>query len=648
MISMSPKLPSPTLRRLILVAATSLLLAACGGGGGSPGSSGSGTGTSTGTSPGTTPVAAAPTLTLALVDATGTAKSSITTSSPLTAMATVKDATGKPIANTVVAFAVGPDLTVISPAAGTALTNASGVASVTLAIKSLAVAQTQSGAADSVSASVTVGDQAVLAKTSYSIGTSAISLQLVAPSPSTINLNAYDTTPIKVDVLTDGKVYLAQPVTVNFTSACAGLRADLPTTATTINGRAQVVYRDKGCSATDTVTASVPGATSVTATLVIAPPVAASIGFVSGIPGDKAIVIKGAGGNGRTETAVLTFRVLDTFGQPLANQLVSFALNPMLDAAGQPVANTLVTLQALSATTGADGQVIVAVNSGNTPTTFRVIASLALGQSTISDTITVTTGQPVQTAFSLSTESYNIEGWQRDNEKTKITILMADSAGNPVADGTPVVFQTDSGAIGSAAIGGCVSTNGGCTVDFRSQAPRYDATNTLGKRAGLATISVSSTSASVNLTGKIAVFLSGSTASNVFLEPSAVPLSVINRTRLSTSGCGNYSLRLEINDMNFNPMPAGTSVATTNADKVAIGTIIPASVPSIAPRADPANPLVLAPRQGTVHYIPVKPDTATCNITGTPDRGTGSFDVVITSPSGIATIYGFTVNYPAL
>ncbi len=73
----------------------------------------------------------------ALVDAAGTPKSSITTSSPLTVVATVKDASGKPIANTIVAFAVGPDLTVISPAAGTALTNASGVASVTLAIKNL-------------------------------------------------------------------------------------------------------------------------------------------------------------------------------------------------------------------------------------------------------------------------------------------------------------------------------------------------------------------------------------------------------------------------------------------------------------------------------------------------------------------------------
>ncbi len=494
------------------------------------------------------------------------------------------------------------------------------------------MAQTQSGAADNVTASVTVGDQALLSKIAYSVGTSAISLRLAAPSPSTISLNAYETTPIKVDVLADGVLYTAQPVTVNFTSACAGARADLPTTATTINGRAQVVYRDKGCSATDTVTASVPGASPVTASLVIAAPVAASISFVSGLPADKAIVIQGAGGNGRTETAVLTFQVLDTFGQPLPNQLVNFSLNP----------TGVVTLQSGSATTGADGRVIVAVNSGSVPTTFRVIAALASGQTTISDTITVTTGQPVQTAFSLSAESFNIEGWNHDNEKTKINILMADSAGNPVADGTPVVFQTDSGAIGSAALGGCLTQNGGCFVDFRSQNPRFDASNTVGKRPGMATVSVSSTSATVSLTGKIAVFLSGSAAANVFATPSGP---------LSTASCGNFSLMLEINDINFNPMPAGTTIAAINTDKVAVGTIIPAVVPSIAPHSALANvtidPLNMARTQGSIHFIPIKPDPATCNPGGVPDKGVGSFGIVITSPLGLGTVYNFILRYPA-
>lgn len=640
MTSGPEKMPARAWLRFALLAATAVLLVSCGGGGGSPGATvgtgSGGSGSATGGS--ATPVAASPTITLALVDVAGVPKTSITTSSPLTVQATVKDAAGKPLPNTIVAFAVGPDLTVISPAAGTALTNAAGVASVAMAVKNLSVAQTQAGAADAVTATVTIGDQAILSKISYSIGTSAISLRLAAPSPSTINLNAYDTTPIKVDVLTDGVLYTAQPVNVNFSSACAvNMRADLPATATTINGRAQVVYRDKGCSATDTVTASVPGPSPVTATLVVAAPAAASIGFVSGTPNDKAIVIQGAGGNGRTETALLTFQVLDTFGQPLANQLVSFSLNP----------TGVVTLQSASATTGADGRVIVAVNSGTVTTTFRVIASLASGQSTISDTIVVTTGQPVQTAFSLSAESFNIEGWTHDNEKSKINILMADSAGNPVADGTPVTFQTDSGAVGSAAVGGCITINGGCSVDFRSQAPRFGMGNPYGKRAGMATIAVASTSATVSLSGGIAVFLSGSTAANLF-TPTQGPLQ--GGAGLSTTGCGNYSLQLEINDVNFNPMPVGTTIAASNADKVTVGTIIPATVPNIAPHTvngfATLDPAAMAPRQGSVHFIPVKPDAASCNSNGTR-TSTGSFNLVVTSPLGQATVYGFTLTYPS-
>ena len=57
------------------------------------------------------------------------------------------------------------------------------------------------------------------------------------------------------------------------------------------------------------------------------------------------------------------------------------------------------------------------------------------------------------------------------------TILLADQSGNPVADGTPIVFQTNLGAIGSSDKGGCNTVNGGCAVDFRTQAPRFPTKN---------------------------------------------------------------------------------------------------------------------------------------------------------------------------
>lgn len=90
-------------------------------------------------------------------------------------------------------------------------------------------------------------------------------------------------------------------------------------TAPTNNGAAQVVYRDNGCGNNDVVTVSADGvAKPVTAALTIAPPAAALAQFVQALPSDKSIVIKGEGGNGRTETAVLTFKIIDIFGNPLA------------------------------------------------------------------------------------------------------------------------------------------------------------------------------------------------------------------------------------------------------------------------------------------------------------------------------------------
>ena len=540
-----------------------------------------------------------------------------------------------PLAGAVVTFALKESFATLSPPAGTALTDSNGIATITIRID-LATAQLQGGAADTVSAAVTIGTQALTDTADYKIGVSAISLQLVAPSPSTINIKAYETTPIKVNVFSDGVLYTSQPVTVEFTSACAGTKADLPASATTVNGQAQVVYRDKGCSNADTVTISSSGAQSITATIISAPPVAASIGFVSATPSDKAIVIQGAGGTGRTETATLTFKALDTAGQPLPNTIVTFTVNST-----QPV-----SLQTLTAITAADGTVTASVNSGTQPTTFRVIATLPSGQSTISDTITVTTGQPVQAAFSISAEKFNIEGWSHDNEKTKINILLADQFGNPVADGTPVVFQTDSGAIGSSAIGGCTTTNGGCSVDFRSQDPRFGLGNTAGKRAGLATIDVSSTSALVTLDGQIGVFLSGSGAVNAYFA--GTNNKVPGFTPLFTSSCGTFSVQLELNDLNFNPLPVGTEIAATNAEDLTVQEIIPSSVPNIGPHDVSGNSTLvvgsLATRQGSVHTIPVKPDDV-CVIGGGATQ-TGTFDVKITTPLGSPIVYGFSLTYP--
>lgn len=601
----------------------SLSLAACGGGGGSAGSTGTaGAGGTSGTTPTPTPTPTTTTpvvsgaVTLSLVDSKGVASQSLTNANPLTAKATITDATGTPVANTVVTFATGGTLSVLSPASGAVLTNASGVASVTLAPKDLATAQTQSGAADTVTATATVGTQPLSAKQNFNLGNTAVTLSLA--SSAAVSLNSYATTAIKVNVLANGVLYTAQPVTVNFTSGCAGTgQATLAATATTVNGQAQVVYADKGCGGTDVVSISTAGAPAVTSTLTIAPPVAASISFVSATPSDKAIVLKGSGGNGRVETATLKFLALDSSGKPLPNQLIDFTVNPL----------NVVNLLTTQATTGADGTVLVTVNSGTTPTTFRVIATYdsTPSISTISDSVLVTTGQPIQAAFSLSATTLNIAGWDHDNVTTDVNILLADNNGNPVADGTPVLFTTDSGSIGSASSGGCNTVNGGCSVKFRSQNPRFGmgttpALSPAGK-AGIATVAVSTTSALYSLNGSIGIVLS--------MDNPVVPAGT---TALSTTSCAPYSLQLKPIDGNGNPLPAGTTIASANVGtKLTIGTIIPAAVPNS--------------QTAISHTIPVIPGS-TCKSPGGTTTLTDYFDIVVTSSLGIATPYHYSFTYP--
>lgn len=597
--------------QFFLSAALVVSVSACGGGGGSAGGSGATTTTGTGTTSGNSVVAGV--VKLVLVDAQGAPSRALTLAGPITAQATVVDSKGAAVANTIVTFATGGTLSTLSPASGSVLTNAAGVASVNLTPKDLLTAQTQAGAADTVTATATVATQPLKATANYQLGVTSVSLKLAAPSAGTVSLKSYGTTSIKVDVLANGAPYIAQPVTVNFSSNCAGAgKATLPASATTLNGQAQVVYVDKGCSGTDVVTVSLTGAQPITASLVVAPPVAASIGFVSATPSDKAIVLQGSGGNGRVETATLTFKALDTSGQPLANQSINFTVNP----AG------VVSLPATTAITGVDGTVVVTVNSGTVASTFRVIATF-IDQpliSTISDTVTVTTGQPIQAAFSLSVETFNISGWDHDNVQTKVNILLADANGNPVADGTPVVFSTDSGAIGSSSIGGCVTTNGACFVVYRSQNPRYGLNNTAGKAPGVATITVSTTSALYKLDGTTTVILS---------MDQPVPQAP---QALVTTSCQPYSLQITPKDANGNPLPATTAITAANVvGKTTIGEIIPSAVPIT--------------RVAIPHTIPVIPP-GTCK-EGGATTVTDSFDIKIATPLGVPVQYHYTFTYPS-
>ena len=626
------------------------LLAACGGGGGNPGAVNPGGGGGTVTPPVTTP-----SISVALVNSAGTASNALSSVAPLTARATVKDKDGKAVPNALVTFASnaapgGTPLVVFSPSAGTTLTDANGVATVTMRPASLVVS-----GAGTVTASSTVGGVNVSADANYSVGATAITLSTLRLSPAAIG--AYGSSVISVDVMSGAAKYTEQQMTVNFSSACvtAG-KATLATTAPTSNGTAQVVFRDQGCGNNDVITATLNsgGSTPATAsgTLTVASPSAASVQFVGAAPVSQSIVIKGEGGFGRTETATLTFKVVDIFGKPLAAQQVNFS-----KAAGVDV-----TINKPSDSTDANGEVITTVNSGSTPTSFRITATLASNPtvSTISDSIVVTTGKPVQQAFSLSVGTPNVEGWTFDSgpvtPATSVSILVADQAGNPVPDGLPVVFQSNLASIGSSSKGACNTVNGGCSVDFRTQNPRTALPNfpvtpcNTGSgagvspdstRTGLATICASTTDGANTLFAKTGIFLSGSFADNVWLTDTAnqPPVRLSGEFDLGTVGANDARVfTLQVNDINNNPLPAGTRIDIANPVNAAATGVSPATVQSTFPGSGMESNVV---RVGSSHVVTVgsvqpKPCLTALNAT---------FNVTITTPRNNVTSYPFKLRF---
>jgi protocatechuate 3,4-dioxygenase beta subunit len=634
----------------------SCLLAACGGGGGNPGAvGGGGSGGSGGT---VTPPTPTPTVTVTLLSSGGTASNSLSSGTPLTARATVKDKDGKAVANALVAFTSDNKLVAFTPSAGTTLTDANGVANVTLRPASLDVS-----GAGTVTASVTVGSTAVTGSANYSVGATAITLSAMSLSPN--HIGAYGSTVISLDVLAGSAKYTSQQLSVAFTSNCvvAG-KATLASTATTSNGTVQVVYRDQGCGNPDTITATVnSGSTAITATgsLAIDSPKAASLQFISAAPTDKSIVIKGNGGLGRTETATLTFKVVDIFGQPLAAQLVDFS-----KALGADI-----TINKLSDSTDANGLVITTVNSGLTPNSFRIQATLHSDPtvSTISDSVVVTTGLPVQQAFSLSVVSPNVEGWNYDSgtvtPATNVNIQVADQAGNPVPDGLPVVFQTNLASVGSSSKGACNTINGGCSVDFRTQAPRTASPNfpatpcntgsaagvsNDSTRTGLATVCASTTDGLNTLFSKIGIFLSGSSAENVFWTNGpnpAVKLSQTQATDLGSVGAHDSKVfQLQLNDLNLNPMPAGSVVAIDSAvNAAAVGTV--QSVQNVFAHnanSDASSGTGITDAsipQGSYHTVTVGSTQPTPCLTAL----NATFDVTVTTPRGNITKYPFKLTF---
>jgi len=690
-----------SLGRWTAIGLAAAILSACGGGGGSPGNTGAGAGTGTGggtTTP--TPSTTDPKITVALTDGGGASVSSLSGGQSATVKATVLDAAGKPAAGVIVQFAASSTgLVAFTPESGSALTDANGVA-----VISVKPASVTSAGAVGISATSVVGGKTATASSNISVGAAPLTVGALSfSSNQTGTLPAFSTLPLSIPVTSGGS-----PATsisgLNMTSLCAGDGTATLVAGAFANGIQTATYTNNGClRGRDIITVSIGNSTQTIGVDVGAANIGA-IQFSGTSVTGSSIVLKGSGGLGRSEAAQITFRVVDQHGNALPGVDVNFSATTTTGG---------LAVSPSRATTDSAGNVMTMVSSGTVPTPVRVIAEATRNGvkiSGLSDTLTISTGLPIQKFMSMSAEKYNIEGIKYDNETTDITVLLADQYGNPVSDNTAINFVTEGGAVGSSAQGACVTKEGGCTVTLRSQEfkpkdgrvtvlayvqgienfidengdgqytcrgytgpapyrPLVDKCDGVGEKfpdpltgqsgdmgdpfldanpndgdydanKGDLPFPYDRISYNKNGDGKwglnyirrsIEVVFSGSGTNLVRQVCSGSTCrdwtaadgdpNVIKG--VSGTGCSEQVLTVRLFDSNNNPLPAGTTVGTSDATKLGVSAFLPAAVAS-------TNAV-----GGTVHQITVKPDL-TCS--------PGSFMVRVATPRENVTGFTFRSN----
>jgi hypothetical protein len=423
----------------LAVVGAALVIAGCSAGGSSTPTKSGGTTTTTGT------------ITESL------SSSTVTSAAPATVSATVRTSAGAAVAGTVVTFTTGA---VGSLSSATALTNSAGVATVTLSPLSAL-----SAGADTVVASATIGSTTVTASQGYQLNATTAqftSFTSNTGTSATEKLAAYGQAVLTINMT---GVSAAAPAALTLTSQCvaAGKATISPATVSNSTGTATFTYKDSGgCGsvlAADTVTATIGSALSSSAQIYLTSPTPNSITFSSATP--PTIYLKGSG---YTESSSVKFQVVDTDGNPLPGQPVTLALSTL---AGGLLINQ--GSLPVSEASDANGFVSVIINSGTVPTPVRVTATLASGITTVSSQLAVATGLPTQLHFSLSQTTINIEGANRDGTPNSYTVRATDRSGNPVPDGTSILFWAEGGQVQATATTSTTNGISSATANFVSQ-----------------------------------------------------------------------------------------------------------------------------------------------------------------------------------
>jgi hypothetical protein len=299
----------------------------------------------------------------------------------------------------------------------------------------------------------------------------------------TKTLSAGGSTEITANIVdaNNANALYTQSVTVNFSSNCASAgTASITQSVTTTNGTAIATYTAEGCSGADTITASatVGSATlSATGIVTVASPSLGSLVFISATP--NVVSVKGAGG---VTNSIVIFQVNDANGHPISGVTVDFGLSTTQGG---------ITFSPTSQVTSTNGQASTVITAGTVHTAVSVIAtvpSTGLSQ-TAQNAVSISTGVPVQSRFSMSIVSHNVQAYTHDGVTDVVDIRVGDIFGNPVAVGTNVAFISNAGIISgtcppgtptTTACGSCqTDVTGHCSVVWTSEGnrPRTDGLN---------------------------------------------------------------------------------------------------------------------------------------------------------------------------
>lgn len=380
---------------------------------------------------------------------------------------------------------------------------------------------------------------------------------------ATVNISTSEVAQLRATVKTKAGAAVKNTI-VTFAETGSGLLTFSPTSATAATDDSGIaVLEVKALSGTSlgattvTATAQISNeaiTTSQVVTLTSAPStgetdpqvLASALNFLDVNPADRSIVLAGSGGNGRSESATLRFRVVDKNNASVKGAAVVFNAVPA----------TAVTLNIARAVSDSEGVVTTTVSSKNIPTAVIINAQVE-GKSITSqsDQLTVTTGLATQRGFDLTASKYNLNSGVSGDSST-ITIRIVDSNGNPVADGVPVVATADYGRVGSSTRGGCTTVDGVCTVVYQVQDPRpadgVPATITVSTQVGDGT-AISDT-LQVALTEPALLDIYSASTGGVKLGDFAL------------TGCGKSSFTVYVGTPAGFAAPAGTIVALTPAN----------------------------------------------------------------------------------